>query len=57
MAKLVNQFRMKQILNESSTDTLLSQIDTHIYQVLIDMDFTDILIIKDIEVYSFKMIL
>ncbi|MEX5937087.1 hypothetical protein [Mammaliicoccus sciuri] len=31
MAKLVNQFRMKQILNESSTDTLLSQIDTHIY--------------------------
>lgn len=31
MAKLVNQFKMKQILNESSTDTLLSQIDTHIY--------------------------
>lgn len=31
MAKLVNQFRMKQILNESSTDTLFSQIDTHIY--------------------------
>ncbi|MBO3080542.1 serine hydrolase domain-containing protein [Mammaliicoccus sciuri] len=31
MAKLVNQFKMKQILNESSTDILLSQIDTHIY--------------------------
>lgn len=31
MAKLVNQFKTKQILNGSSTDILLSQIDTHIY--------------------------
>ncbi|MFY2151688.1 serine hydrolase domain-containing protein [Mammaliicoccus sciuri] len=31
MAKLVNQFKNKQILNGSSTDILLSQIDTHIF--------------------------
>ncbi|RIO17872.1 class A beta-lactamase-related serine hydrolase [Mammaliicoccus sciuri] len=31
MAKLVNQFKNKQILNGSSTDILLSKIDTHIF--------------------------